>query len=151
MPLPVSVTSTRTSFSDSWMVTVIAPFPSMASRAFFNRFSITQSNSGPEIGTISFSWPVGVSRLNCTFPAALLFQLRFAAYLSKPVGYQLQPVHIFLYFLHGPGIRIAFFQHFHPAFQGRYWGAQLVSRLFGHARPELVLRRLIADRNGIEG
>ena len=80
-----------------------------------------------------------------------LFEVRLAADLAKPVGHELQPVHILLDLLYRPGIRIALLQHLHPAFQGGYRGAQLMGRLLGHTRPKLILRRRIADRNGING
>ena len=49
MPLPESVTSTTTDAVSFFILTCKLPFPSMASRPFFNKFSITQSNSGPFI------------------------------------------------------------------------------------------------------
>src|SRR5688500_3961462 len=72
MHFPVSVTSIIILVLFSCIDKLIDPFLSMASRAFFSKFSITQSNKGGEI-LAEISVLALVSMEKDTFPEARFF------------------------------------------------------------------------------
>src|SRR5690606_24197095 len=69
IPFPVSVTSIIILGEWALISIIIDPLPSIASSAFFNRFSITQSNKGGDI--IAYTGLRGVFMINFTFSGDL--------------------------------------------------------------------------------